>query len=201
MGYHKVTKSNFRKTFIRLDLSAPRPVEGKETSYEYSSNNYTVKLHTTYLENERKWRDNSTDAGWVLIAEGDEAKYFARPFKRTKGFVLRFLLYARVTKWKIDNRPLCKECKDFMNIKRKRGSRQYYWGCFNNKRHSSGNAEFLSWDEGLSKEATEILEIRRLYAEKYNAKNKKNGKIPTPAAVKRKKWPIGNPENLVRSKK
>ena len=198
MGYHKVAKSDFHKTFTRLDLSPPRPIEGKEASYRYTNNNYTVVLHTTYLEKEKKWRDKSTDIGWILIAEGDEAKYFARPFQRKKGFILKFLRYAWISKWKVDNRPLCPSCRHYMNISRRMGTRQYFWSCFKKEKHPSDNAEFLSWDHELPKEAAEFLEIRRSVAEKYNIKNRKNNKKVIPAAVRRKKWPIGNPENLIK---
>jgi hypothetical protein len=200
MGYHRVTRGDFYRTLVRLDLSAPRSIEGKEASYRYTNNNYTVKLHTTFLEKEKKWRDKSTDIGWILIVEGDEAKYFARPFQRKKGFVLKFLRYAWITKWKVDHRPLCPECNGYMDIHRKRGTRQRFWICLNKKNHSGGTPTYLSWDHELPRKASEFLEIRRAYAERYNAKNREIGKIPTPAAKIRKKWPIGNPENLTKEK-
>jgi hypothetical protein len=198
MGYHIFTKNDSRRTFTRLDLSAPRPLEGRETSYRYTNNNYTAKVHTTYLEREGKWRDKSTDIGWVLIAEGDEAKYFARPFQRKKGFILKILRYAWITKWKVDHRPLCPVCHDNMEIKRKKHSRGYYWACMDKEKHPNGLPEFLPWNYGVPPKAAEFLEIRREYTARYNAKNRKEGKTPTPAAVIRKKWPIGNPENLTK---
>lgn len=67
MGYHKVTKYDSKKIFNRLNLSPPRSIVGRETSYRYTHNGYTVKLHTSYLESEKKWRDKGTDIGWNLI--------------------------------------------------------------------------------------------------------------------------------------
>jgi hypothetical protein len=197
MGYRKITPSDSRRTFRRLNLSSPRPIEGRETSYRYNHNGYTVILHTSYLELEKKWRNTGTDIGWNLIAEGDKVKYFARPFQRKKGFILKFLRYAWISKWKVDNRPLCPACNAYMHVHRKKGSRQYFWACWNSEEHPDGKPTFLSWDYNLPPKALEFVKIRRDYAARYNAQNKKNGKIVVPAAVKRRRWKIGSPENLV----
>lgn len=201
MGYEEITTKDSSKTFTRLKLSPPRPIFGREASYVYRSkdpaNNYAAILRTTYLKAQKKWRDTGTDIGWVLIVEGDKEKYFARPFQRSKGFILKFLRYAWVSKFKVDNRPLCPDCNAYMHLKRKTGTRQYFWACFNNERHPFKTASFKSWDFNLKENALNFVNIRREFTKKYNARNKKLGKIVTPAAVKRKKWPIGNKENLV----
>ena len=197
MGYHKITRNDSSRTFTRLKLLPPRPIEGRETSYRYTNNGYTVILHTTYLELEKKWRDTGTDIGWNLIVEGDKEKYFARPFQRKKGFILKFLRYAWVSKWKVDNRPLCPDCNSYMHIHRKKGTRQYCWICLNSKRHSDHRFTSLCWDHRLPKKATEFVKIRRAYTKRYNDKNRKAGKVVVPAAVIRKKWEIGSPENLI----
>lgn len=198
MGYHKITRYDSRKTFLRLNLSAPREIIGREVSYYYANNGYTVVLHTTYLREERRWRDNSTDAGWNLISHGDKAVYFARPFQRTKGFILKFLRYASISKWKVDHRPLCPECNAFMVIFRKANTRQYFWACFNTTRHPPLNVpKFKSWDYELSPEDLKFINIRREYTKRYHAQNKKESKAPTPAAKIRKPWDIGNPQNRI----
>jgi hypothetical protein len=198
MGYHKITKNDSRKTFLRLNLSPPRPIVGRETSYYYNGRNgvYSVILHTSYLEAEKKWRNTGEDAGWNLIAEGDKPLYFAKPFKRTKGFIIRFLRYAWISKWKVDNRPLCLECHAYMDIQRKRGSRQYFWACHKKEKHTSLNPRFVLWDYGLPKKASEFVRIRRSYSSRYRSKNKKLGIVRRPAAVIRKIWHVGTPENL-----
>lgn len=195
MGYHKITRSDSSKTFIRLNLSPPRPIVGRETSYKYTNNGYTVILHTSYLEASKKWRAKGTDVGWNIIVEGDKEKYFAKPFQRTKGFILKFLRYAWISKYKVDNRPLCKECHAYMNIHRKVKTRQYFWVCGNNEKHLESKSVFLSWDYKLPPKALKFVKIRRIYTARYNTKNKKEGKIVTPAAKIRKRWSIGNPEN------
>lgn len=197
MGYRKITRYDSRKNFIRLNLSAPRPIVGREASYYYSHNGYTVILHTTFLEKEKKWREGSTDVGWNLILAGDKPVYFAKPFSRTKGFILKFLRYAAISKWKIDHRPLCPECKAYMAIFRKAETRQCCWACFNKTRHAGGVPKFESWDYELSPEDIKFVSIRREYTKRYHDKNKKEGKTPTPAAKIRKPWEIGFPENRI----
>lgn len=196
IGYQKIYQHDSRKTFLRLNLSPPRRIVGREASYWYSHNGYTVILHTSFLEKEKKWREKGTDIGWNLISEGDEARYFARPFQRKKGFVLKFLRYAWISKWKVDHRPLCPKCQAYMYIQRKKNTRSYYWSCDHNDLHPDGKPVFLSWDYGLPPKATMFIGIRRENTKRYNEKNKKEGKKITPAAVKRKKWIIGKPENL-----
>lgn len=197
MGYREMNQYDSRKSFLRLNLSPPRNIIGREVSFYYNHNGYTVILHTTYLEKEKKWRDTGTDVGWNLISHGDKAVYFAKPFLRTKSFILKFLKYAYISKWKVDNRPLCPECKAFMVIFRKTGSRQYFWSCFNKTRHESQKPQYLSWDYGLPQDDIKFVSIRREYTRNYHKKNKKEGKTPIPAAVKRKKWIVGNKDNLL----
>ncbi len=197
IGFTKTSIIDQKKLFERLGLIPPRVITGRETTYSYTNHEYTVVVHTTYVEKENRWRGKGEDAGWVLIRKGDEAVYFARPFQRRSGFILKLLRYAWVTKWKVDNRPLCPECSGYMYIKRKTGSRQYFWMCDNKGYHSDETALFRPWDYMLPKKATEFVAIRRSYTEKYNLKNKKKGIVRKPAPLIRKKWEITKPENLV----
>ncbi len=197
MGYHKVTLYDSKKKFLRLNLSSPREIVGREASYFYSHNGYTVILHTTYLEKEKKWRDVGTDIGWNLISHNDKAVYFAKPFRRTKSFILKFLKYATISKWKVDHRPICPECSAFMIICKKAESRQYFWSCFNKTRHIGEKPQFLSWDYELPLDDLKFVRIRREYTRRYHKKNKKEGKNPTPAAKLRKRWDVGKSENLL----
>lgn len=196
IGFLSVEISDQKKLFYRLGLIPPREITGREKTYAYHNHGYTVIVHTTYLEKEKKWRDTGTDSGWVLIREGDEAVYFARPFKRSKGFILKLLRYAWITKWKVDHRPLCSECKGYMSIHRKKGTRQYFWICNKNEYHKELNAIFLPWDYMLPKKASDFVAIRREITEKYKEDNKKKGITRTPSPLLRKKWTISNPENF-----
>jgi len=200
MGFRENTKFDSARLFERLNLIPPRTITGREASYIYKShaqgNNYAVIIHTTYLKASKKWRDKGTDAAWCLIAEGDKAKYFAKPFSRTKGFILKLLRYAWVTKWKVDHRPLCPQCHYLMDINRKIEPRQYYWICRNNLRHDVDAPVFEPWDSGLPLKAAKFVSIRRAYTARYHKKLKKEGKVVTPARKIRNPWEIKNLENL-----
>ncbi|MDD3663121.1 MAG: hypothetical protein PHT84_04615 [Candidatus Pacebacteria bacterium] len=196
LGYHKMTRSDQKKSFQRLGLISPRELTGREVTYFYNNHGYTVILHTTFLQKEKRWRDLGEDSGWNLIKEGDKVLYFAKPFQRKKGFIIKFLRYAWISKWKVDNRPLCPSCNAYMNISRKKGSRQYFWMCFNYEKHSDLRPFFLSWDYLLPKKASSFLKIRRSYTARYKKKNKKLGVKRTPAPLLRKSWKISNPDNL-----
>ncbi len=197
MGFIQTEDSDQRKLFRRLGLIPPREITGREVTYSYNNHEYTGVIHTTYVLKENKWRDKGEDSGWVLIRKGDEAVYFARPFQRKKGFILKLLRYAWVTKWKVDNRPLCPKCSAYMYIKRKKNSRQYFWMCDNREFHPEESVEFFPWDYMLPKKALEFVEIRRTYTEKYNERNKKDGVIRKPAPTIRKKWIITKPQNKI----
>jgi hypothetical protein len=200
MNFSKKSRNDLWTVFTRLGLSPPphRKIIGSETTYEYinPSHGYKVVVHTTYLEKEKKWRDKSTDIGWVLIVEGDKAIYFAKPFQRKKGFLMRMLRYAWITKWKVDHRPLCPKCQGYMNLARKKTLRQYFWACSKNSFHIDNKPQFLPWDYSLPPKASEFVKIRRAYTARYRAKIKKLGKEVTRASKIRKKWIINNSHNL-----
>lgn len=199
MGYHNRSPKDSAKVFKRLDLMPPRKVHGREEGYEYTKNGYTTRSWTSFVKALKKFRDKGEDAGWNLIAEGDEALYFARPFQRTKGFIRKFLCYAWISKWKVDHRPLCPHCNAWMHIYRK-GNRQYMWICRNSDLHPDKKFHFESWDLGLPKKAQAYIDLRRAATQYYNKKNKKENKSPTPAPFLRKPWVIMNPQNLVLSR-
>lgn len=196
-GFKKITRLASANTFRRLDLSAPRKIVGREVGFVYvSENGYKVIVWTSYLEEEEEWREVGTDICWVLISEGDRAKYFAKPLARIDGVIMKLLRYAWVSKWKVDNRPHCDECDDYMHIHRKKNTRQYFWICKKDDHHEDHKPRFKSWDFKLPPKAKEFVTIRRDLTKKYKEFNEKNGITPTPAAVKRKKWPIGKPHNV-----
>lgn len=196
MGYQEITHKDSAKNFLRLNLSPPRRIIGREASYKYCNNGYTIILHTSFLKKENKWRDIGTDSGWILITDGDKPLYFARPFQRSKNFVLKFLRYSWISKWKVNNRPLCPLCKGFMDINRKPDTRQYFWACDKNN-HTINKPIYFPWDYNLPPKALEYVKIRRNNSKKYRELNEKKCKIVTPAAKIRKKWTIGSPENII----
>lgn len=196
-GYRRIAKIDKAKSFSRLQLQAPRKLAGSEVGFEYSNHGYTVVIWVSYLEEEGKWRDVGEDAIWILTREGDKALYFAKPFKRISGSILRVLRYAWITKWKVDHRPLCRECKAYMHISRRSNGRGYYWRCDHKEKHTDQKSVFENWDYKLPPKATEFVEIRRNYTAAYKERNEKAGKTPIPAAVIRKPWVKGTPENII----
>lgn len=185
--------------FYRLEIQAPhhRKLEGSEQAWTYSKGNYTVIVWTTYLAKEGKFRDTGTDVGWVIVVSGDDLVYCTRPILRSSSdFVLKLARYAWVTKYKIDHLPLCPKCRAKMFIFRKKGTREYMYICRHTDRHDDNKATFRSWDYGLKDKAKEFLAIRREATQKYNKRNEKLGKKPTPKALLRKKWSIGRPQNI-----
>lgn len=201
IGFHLKGEINFKKDFQRLGLEAPRKLTGREQGFFFTENGLTVKVWTTYLEKEKKFRDIGEDMGWVLITEGDTAIYFAKPIKRTTSFIQNLLRKAWIAKWRVQNRPLCKQCKSYMDVKSNK-MRQYFWGCFNNVYHHQNEPVFLGWDSigpdgNLPKKAKAYTDSLRKKIILYKKRDKKLGIIRTPARKIRKPWPITKPENKI----
>jgi hypothetical protein len=203
-GYKLNTKLDSSKTFERLQLSPPRKLPGREAilTYHNSNTGYTSRVPTSYLEAQEIWRKTGTDYFWIMITEADVEKYFTKPFKRptkeedVEKFVLEVLRYIWIAKWRVDHRWVCPKCSAFMDITRKKGTRQYYHACMRMNQHPDGKPVFLGWDYELPARAKEFVKIRRELSAKYRERNKKAGIIRKPAATIRKKWEIGKPENL-----
>ena len=187
-GFRKIGKREFGRDQERLGITPPSPRKGKETGFTFSASGLTVVVWTTFLEAEGVARDQ--DSGWVLIREGDEARYFARPMMRTKNFLYRLLLAACIAKVRIENRPLCPTCQAFMKITEGKYLKQRYWSCC--KDHGKVT---LPWDHSLPPEVLEYLKDIRNARARYRRKLAKEGKTPGKALLKRIGWKVGRPEN------
>lgn len=185
-GFRQISGPEFSLQFDRLGLKAPRPRSGRELGYLFYANQYTVFIWTTWLLKEQVARDE--DAGWVLIAEGDKVLYFSHPLHRTKNFLWNLLMQARIACWKVRRRPLCPECRYFMNIVHGLALKQRFWKCERKKLHSDGKNRFRSWDYGLPSEAVNYLRPIRKRRRKRYAALRAEGKKPHQALLKRKKW-------------
>ena len=192
-GFREILKPEFTKTFERLGLVAPRYKEGREIGFSFSANNLHVIVWTTFLAVEQKAREQ--DLGWVLITEGDKAQYFAHPFRRTAGFLVKLLRYAWITKFRIVNRPLCPVCGKYMKISRGSNPKSRYWLCPKNDIHNS--KESMTWDVGLGPKAQKFLDGERALRARYNKMLKKAGKPINQAMRKRKRWRVNKPQNVV----
>jgi hypothetical protein len=200
-GYGPIEKRQKARDISRLGLHAPRKLTGSEEGRMYANNGYASKLWLTYLKDEERFRAVGEDVGWSIITEGDDLVYTATPIPRNEDFVLEMTQRAIVNKWKVDNIPLCpcKECNARMSIYRKRGTRQYMYICKSNPRHGDKKPRFRSWDYGLPDDIKDYVKAKRLLRKAYRDRKKKQGIVPIPKAVTRKKWVIGAPYNVISS--
>ncbi|OGG62660.1 hypothetical protein A3I46_03770 [Candidatus Kaiserbacteria bacterium RIFCSPLOWO2_02_FULL_54_13] len=192
-GFRKLSRTEFNKDFERLELIAPSSREGREVGFVFHANGLAVFVWTTFLAQESRARDK--DAGWVLIKEGDEVKYFSHPLHRTKDFLHNLLGYARLAQLRVVNRPNCPECYARMDIVRGKGLKARYWKCDIPWEHK--RAVSLPWDYGLPQAALDFLRLPRKRRAQYRAKLRAEGKEPGVALRHRKGWKVGRPENLV----
>ena len=195
LDFRKIEPVEFKSDMVRLGLKAPRHREGREVGFSYWANGLIVNVWTTFLSREGKARDE--DAGWVLIKEGDEVRYFAGPFRRTSGFLRRLYRYAEICRKRVLHRPLCPVCKNFMAIEYGREIGARYWSCFQKTFHPK--PQFVSWDYGLSEEDRDYLKAYRRARSLYRNERKKEGKPLHVARLTRAKhgWKTTRPENLV----
>lgn len=201
MGYSMIKKKDKSKDAFRLELKAPRDLEGSEVGYSYSRNEYTSKFWTSFLFDLEKFRDKGKDALWPIITQADQLVYSAKPIYRTnREELLKALRYAWVNKWKIDNIPLCPCCNARMVIFRKKNTRCYMYACKKKESHPDGKWRFRNWDYGLKGNAKAFLAIRREATVRYKERMKKLGKDPKPQALIRSRWVIGNQSNLIPSR-
>lgn len=195
LEFRELTNEEFFKSFKRLGLEAPRPLEGRETGFIFAANDLKVYVWTTYLSSARKSRDS--DAGWVLIAEGDKARYFTHPLRRTKNFLLKLSRYAWVARWRVLNRPLCPQCHNYMRIAYGLALKSRYWRCDHKESHDPRRPIFISWDHGMPPKALSFIKRERKPRRKYRETRKKEGRPNNVAMLNRKKWTKYRPENSV----
>lgn len=195
LGFRPIHRAEFQSDLERLGLKAPRPREGRETGFSYSANGLTVVVWTTFLNAEDRARDE--DAGWVLIKEGDEPRYFSHPLRRTSGFLRRLFKYARACRNRVLNRPLCPICKSHMRIEYGKAIGQRFWACFRKKFHKE--PQFVEWDYGLTKQDQDFFKGERRRRSLYYKERREQGKPLHVARLMRSKhrWKVARPENKV----
>ena len=192
-GFRALSTPEFRSDYHRLMLEAPSPREGREVGFVFAANGLEVVVWTTFLKEEGRARFE--DAGWVLIKEGDEARYFSRPFHRTKSFLYNLLWAACIARERVLNRPPCPTCGARMSIAYGNGVKARYWKCTRPEKHA--RPVNLSWDYGLPLAAIEHLRPQRKRRRLYNEKLRKEGRVPGAALKRRIGWKVGRPENVI----
>lgn len=185
-GFRPISGHEFGKQFGRLGLKAPRPRYGRESGFIFYANELCVVVWTTWLAKEGVARD--ADSGWALITDRDKALYFARPLMRTKNFLRSLLWEAYLAAWRVEHRPLCPECKQYMNIVRGKGIKSRYWRCGRRSLHEGGAQHRLSWDHGLPEKALEYVRKKRRAQARYLKKVREEEKQPFAALLRRKPW-------------
>lgn len=184
-GFRSLTKQESKTVFARLELVPPSPREGRELGFIFSANRLDVIVWTSFVQKDGQAREK--DSGWVLIRDGDRARYFARPRLRTLNFLKNLLEDACIARQRVIHRPTCPECQQQMRIARGSGLKSRFWRCFRPEYHSK--AVRLSWDHGLPPEVLErVLKRRKARAAA--------GK----AMLRRKGWKVRRPDNLVPTK-
>lgn len=194
LGFRPLSRAEVVKDSERLELKAPSPREGRETGFIYTANGLTVCVWTTFLAQEGRAREK--DAGWVLIKEGDEVKYFTRPMSRTKNFLRRLFWYARIARRRVLARPLCPRCRGRMDIAYGNALKARYWQCAPKPKFHK-EPIFLSWDYGLPQAALKFLQDERKQRARTRARTRAKGKRPGTALLRRRGWKVGRPTNLV----
>lgn len=188
-GFRAISPSEVQKDFKRLDLKAPSPREGREAGFSFSAHGLVVSVWTTWLQEEGRARES--DAGWVLISEGDKNLYFAHPVHRTKHFIRNLARQAWIAKRRVQDRPLCPDegCKQFMDIVSGTALKSRYWRCGRKKLHADGKITRRNWDCALPPKAAKYVEAKRKQRDKNRKRReKRQEREPFPAVLKRRPW-------------
>ncbi len=191
--FREISPVEFKKDFQRLELKAPSPREGREVGFRFESNGLLVNVWTTFLAREDRAREE--DAGWVLIKDGDDTRYFSRPLSRTKNFLRNLLWHARIARWRAEHRPSCPVCKNRMSIAYGKGLKSRFWKCVRPTFHAK--AVSLPWDYELPQWALDFLRPLRKRRARYYVELRKQGKKPGAAIRRRIGWKIGRLENII----
>lgn len=197
--FREISREESSRDFWRLKLTPPSPREGREVGFTLHANGLTAVVWTSYLLPEERLREK--DYGWVLIREGDKARYFAHPMLRTKHFLGRMYRRAVVAQLRILNRPLCPVCRANMRIARGKGLKSRFWECRKVIRHPDKKPIFVDWDYELSLEkypkALAFVLAERKKRKRYRDRARAAGKRVGKAMMRREGWQVGRPENLI----
>ena len=189
-GFRQISRPEFASDFKRLGLVAPSPREGREAGFFFYAHGLKVIVWTTFLEAEGRARKN--DSGWVLITQGDKAKYFARKLHRTGNFFYRLLLAACIARQRVLNRPQCPLCNAYANITMGKALKSRYWSC-----RSPAHQEYVSlpWDYGLPEEVAKVVNRQRQERRADVKRRRARGETTGTAFKKRIGWKVTKPEN------
>lgn len=180
LGFRELTNEEFMRAIRRSGFRPPSSSVGRTTAFVYSAdrldkpNDLEVFVWTTYLSQEQKSR--ATASGWILITQAGRARYFAHPLMRTKNFLITLIRLAWIARWRVINRPTCRECQRYMKIAYGWAIKSRYWRCDYKSQHHPYEPVFEDWDIGMPPKAFAFLKKRRKIRRKYREGRRKAGK-------------------------
>lgn len=202
LGFREMSRSEVRDEVITHNLGIYKKTTEAEKGFVYTNKLLRVKVWTScersrvercYAElavhpllkeaigDEVVSRPTNEDMGWNLITDLDNnEQYFAVPFNRTENFAVSLCKQTRITQLRVQNRPRCEKCHEFMAIVVRR-NRQTYWKCLKGCRHATGKSVTVGWDAVLPPKAKVAAEERRKSRAKRRKKERAEGIVRTPA--------------------
>lgn len=185
-GFREITVSDERSRELRAAFAfRKRHCGGRETGFVYRKGEYVVVVWTTWIDHMQCVR--ADDAAWVLILEKERIVYSTHPIHRTRNFLQRLSLQARIARWRLLKRPVCPECGRSMRIKWGEGAKSRYWSCANSAAHKNHGNLNRGWDDDMNfpDEAVRFIKSERKRRERYRAKARSEGREPGVAMKKR----------------
>ncbi|MCX6794858.1 MAG: hypothetical protein NTY31_02650 [Candidatus Falkowbacteria bacterium] len=203
LEFRELTNEEFTAALERSDFKPSSSSAGRSTAFVYSAdrpdkpNDLKVFAWTTYLSQEQKSR--ATASGWILITQAGQARYFAHPLMRTKNFLITLVRLAWIARWRVINRPTCRECQRYMKIAYGWAIKSRYWRCDYRSNHHSYKSIFEDWDIGMPPKAFAFVKKRRKVRRKYREGRKRAGKPNNVAMLNRLKRKRRRLKNLTSS--
>jgi|GEM_PF-2113336 len=179
----KVGLCHFREATKDETLIPPRVRPGRELGFVFTKDRFTAVIWTGWLPGEKRSREQ--DSGWIVIEEDGKGIYFSQ-LRRTRNFIDRILMEAKIARARIRTRPDCPRCGNAMSIVHGKGLGSCYWRCKACQTREGWDHEaFL---KQLSKEALDYLARKRKRRRTYYQKRRGLGLPIRSAVFTRKKW-------------
>lgn len=158
---------SFRQALLHQGFLEMRGSKTGRAGFMYEVNGLAVEIWTTFLLEEGQ--APKKHLGYVLIRQGDQVKYFGRPFSRNKKYFYHLLWYAYIARVRILDRPKCPLCGAPMEIAQVRGILEVVleartWQC--DKFHS---ARYRSLNRALPPAALTFLRRELKLRERYRS--------------------------------
>ncbi len=161
----------------------PHPREGAEAGFMFRNGDLAVFAWTTWVPSLNEARKH--DCGWIIIEQAGRRKY-SLPIHRTKRFIERLIMEAKIARTRIRNAPICEKCGKAMRIVHGKGMGSRYWRC--PSRHSRAPWDTEEFLAELPDPAKKHLARRRSARHRGQEKARKKGKPIRQAQRLRHAW-------------